>query len=77
MRKRTLILSAACATAILQTSVMAAVTVDGSYDTDYGSPITLQTNNTQFGDSTSGDGTSGGGSELDGRVWRRPERASP
>jgi autotransporter-associated beta strand protein len=37
-------------------------TVDRSF---YGAPLSIQTINTGFGDSTSGDGTSGGGSELD------------
>jgi len=43
----------------------AQINVNGSYASDYGSPIVLQTINTGFGDSTVGDGTSTGGSELD------------
>ena len=65
MRKRELVLAAACATVLLNGTVMATITVDGSYDTDYGAPLALQTNNTGFGDSTSADGHSTGGSELD------------
>src|SRR4051812_30122935 len=65
MRKRDLILAAACATAVLQGTVMAAIAIDGSYDADYGAAMTLQTNNTQFGNNTNPDGTSSGGSELD------------
>jgi fibronectin-binding autotransporter adhesin len=41
------------------------ITIDGQRDANYGAAMTLQTNNTQFGNSTSGDGNSGGGSELD------------
>jgi hypothetical protein len=43
----------------------AQITVDGTLDPAYGSPLATQTINTGFGDSTIGDGTSAGGSELD------------
>jgi hypothetical protein len=43
----------------------AAIIIDGSLDSGYGSPLSTQTINTSFGDSTIGDGTSAGGSELD------------
>jgi len=43
----------------------AQITVDGTLDGAYGSPLAVQTVNTGFGNSTVGDGTSGGGSELD------------
>jgi hypothetical protein len=39
--------------------------VDGTLDAAYGPPLTVQTINTGFGDSTVGNGTSAGGSELD------------
>jgi hypothetical protein len=42
-----------------------AITVDGTLDGAYGSPLATQTINTGFGDSTIGDGSSSGGSELD------------
>jgi hypothetical protein len=41
------------------------INVDGTLDPAYGSPLSTQTVNTAFGDSTVGDGTSAGGSELD------------
>ena len=41
------------------------ITVDGTRDSLYGAPLSTQTINTGFGDSTVGDGTSAGGSELD------------
>src|SRR4051794_23346393 len=66
MRTRELVLAAACAAVIFESTALAAVSINGSYDADYGAPLGTQTNNTGFGDSTSGDGTSGGGSELDG-----------
>ena len=66
MRNHKLILACAAAVpAIFSTIARATITVDGSYDGDYGAPLAVQTNNTQFGDSTAGDGNSGGGSELD------------
>ncbi len=43
----------------------AAISVDGSLDSDYGSPLATQTVNTGFGDNTDGSGASSGGSELD------------
>lgn len=43
----------------------AQITVDGTLDGAYGSPIAVQTINTGFGDNTATDGGSGGGSELD------------
>jgi len=45
----------------------AAITVDGTVDPDYGGPLSVQTVQTQFGDSSGG--TSGGG-ELDGAYAR-------
>ena len=41
MRKRDLVLASACAMVVLNGTVLATVTVDGSYDPDYGSAITL------------------------------------
>jgi len=43
----------------------AGIVIDGSLDSGYGAPLTTQTINTAFGDSTVGDGSSAGGSELD------------
>ena len=58
-------LAIVASTALLTTGVRAAVSVDGTLDAGYGSPLAIQTINTGFGDSTVGDGTSTGGSELD------------
>ncbi len=45
----------------------AAVTVDGTLDATYGTPLVVQTNTTGFGNSTTGTiDVAGGGSELDG-----------
>src|SRR4051812_28366750 len=66
MRKRSLVLAAASAAAILQSTVMAAVTVNGSYDADYGAALALQTNNTGFGNNTATDRVTANGNELDG-----------
>jgi len=46
-------------------AVHAQITVDGTLDAAYGSPLAVQTVNTGFGDNTASDGTSSGGSELD------------
>jgi hypothetical protein len=48
---------------LLAGSAQAAITVDGSLDAGYGTPLAVQTINTGFGNATGGDGT--GGSELD------------
>ena len=56
---------AVAAAALLTSSTSFAVTVDGTLDSDYGTPRIIQAINTGFGDSTVGDGTSAGGSELD------------
>src|SRR5947208_7918225 len=66
MRKRSLILAAASAVVILENSVIATVAINGSYDADYGSALSLQTNNTGFGDNTQNNGNTANGSELDG-----------
>jgi hypothetical protein len=70
MRKthiRSSLLAASCLLVGSAIAARASVTVDGSISPSegYGGPITTQTINTGFGDSTVGDGTSGGGSELD------------
>lgn len=61
------VLSAACMLGLGGKAAFAqtAAVVDGTLDAAYGAPISTQTINTGFGDSTVGDGTSGGGSELD------------
>ena len=46
-------------------AAQAQITVDGTLDSAYGSPLATQTINTGFGDNTVGDGSSSGGSELD------------
>ena len=56
MNPRTHAILAACAVPL---AGHAAITVDGTVDVDYGAPLTVQTVQTQFGDSTGG--TSGGG----------------
>jgi autotransporter-associated beta strand protein len=50
----------------LVSQAKAGFTVDGTLDAGYGPPLSVQTVNTGFGDSTVGNGTSAGGSELDG-----------
>jgi hypothetical protein len=70
MRKKHIRSSLLTATYLFVGSAIAArasVTVDGSISPSegYGGPVTTQTINTGFGDSTVGDGTSNGGSELD------------
>jgi autotransporter-associated beta strand protein len=45
--------------------LQAQIAVSGTRSAGYGSPLSTQTINTGFGDSTLGDGSSGGGSELD------------
>ena len=62
MRKRSLILAAASAVVILENSVIATVAINGSYDADYGSALSLQTNNTGFGDNTQNNGNTANGS---------------
>jgi hypothetical protein len=56
-------LLAATISLALLTSAVRAITVDGSLDSAYGSPLAIQTVNTGFGNATGGDGS--GGSELD------------
>ncbi len=57
------LLAIIASTALLTTSLRAAIGVDGTLDAGYGSPLAIQTINTGFGNATGGDGT--GGSELD------------
>jgi len=59
------IVGATAASSLLFAGAARAITVDGTLDSGYGSPLTTQTINTGFGDATVGDGNSGGGSELD------------
>jgi PKD repeat protein len=46
-------------------AVEVSINVDGSVSSPFGAPLSTQTINSGFGDSTTGDGTSAGGSELD------------
>jgi hypothetical protein len=56
-------LFAIVASSALVASAVASISVDGTLDAAYGSPLAIQTINTGFGNATGGDGT--GGSELD------------
>jgi autotransporter-associated beta strand protein len=66
MSKSYPILAAACAAALVQSAAFATVTINGSYDSDYGAPFALQTNNTGFGNNSNTDGNTANGNELDG-----------
>src|SRR5207244_6805995 len=58
-------LAAACVVAGLESSARAVINIDGTKDAAYGTSLSLQTNNTGFGDNTLTDGNFANGSELD------------
>ena len=63
--KQVLLTATGIALTGLSAKTRAAINVDGSLDAAYGAPLSTQTVNSGFGDSTSGNGTSSSGSELD------------
>jgi hypothetical protein len=65
MTNKAILISGAVSAFFVAACVNAQITVDGTLDSAFGSPLAVQTINTGFGDSTVGDGTSTGGSELD------------